>query len=164
MGRSFRPSDVVPAGLMIEDAAFRDGHAVMLVRSRSPTATCPGCGRVSGRIHSRYQRRLGDLPIGGQPMRLVVTARRFRCDALSCGRRIFTERIAATKPWARRTARLDALAHHLALALGGRPAESFAKRLQLPLSRDTLLRLVRRQGAPSGSMTGPGSATAATGL
>jgi transposase len=149
MGRSFRPSDVVPAGLMIEDAAFRDGHAVMLVRSRSPTATCPGCGRVSGRIHSRYQRRLGDLPIGGQPMRLVVTARRFRCDALSCGRRIFTERIAATKPWARRTARLDALAHHLALALGGRPAESFAKRLQLPLSRDTLLRLVRRQGAPS---------------
>jgi transposase len=32
--------------------------------------------------------------------------------------------------------------------LGGRPAESFAKRLLLPLRRDTLLRLVRRRGAP----------------
>jgi transposase len=81
-------------------------------------------------------------------MRLVVNARRFRCYVESCGRRIFTERIEATEPWARRTARLDALAYHLALALGGRPAESFAKRLLLPLSRDTLLRLVRRRRAP----------------
>jgi len=32
-------------------------------------------------------------------------------------------------PWARRTARLDLLVHHLGLALGGRPAASFARRL-----------------------------------
>jgi hypothetical protein len=39
-------------------------------------------------------------------------------------RRIFTERFGADvlAPWARRTARLDHIVHHLALALGGRPA------------------------------------------
>jgi len=44
---------------------------------------------------------------------------------------------------------LDELAHHLGLALGGRPAASFARRLMLPLSNDTLLRLVRRRGTPA---------------
>src|SRR3979409_2696564 len=54
-----------------------------------------------------------------------------------------------TKPWARRTARLDYVGHHLGRALGGRPAASFAQRLMLPVSNDTLLRVVRRRGSPS---------------
>ena len=45
-------------------------------------------------------------------------------------------------PW------LDLVVHHLGLALGGRPAASFARRLMLPVSNDTLLRLVRRCGCP----------------
>ena len=35
--------------------------------------------------------------------------------------------------------------HHLGLALGGRPGQSFARRLLLPVSNDTLLRVVRRR-------------------
>jgi hypothetical protein len=38
----------------------------------------------------------------------------------------------AVAPWARRTARLALVVHHLGLALGGRPAASFARRLMLP--------------------------------
>ena len=45
----------------------------------------------------------------------------------------------------RRTARLDCIVHHLCLALGGRPAASFARRLTLPVSKGTLLRVVRRR-------------------
>ena len=67
-----------------------------------------------------------------------------------CGRRIFTERFdpGVLAPWGRRTTRLDDLVHHLGLALGGRPAASFARRLMVPASNDTLLRVVRRRGAP----------------
>ncbi|MBB3648318.1 transposase [Rhizobium sp. BK619] len=36
----------------------------------------------------------------------------------------------------------------MALALGGRPAARFAQRLMLPVSNDTLLRVIRRQGLP----------------
>src|SRR5271155_6010473 len=77
----------------------------------------------------------------------MVVARRFRCDTVLCGRRIFTERFddGALAPWARRTARLDLVVHHLGLALGGRPAASFARRLMLPVSNDTLLRVFRRR-------------------
>jgi transposase len=74
----------------------------------------------------------------------------FFCNAVLCGRRIFTERFddGVLAPWARRTARLDHIVHHLGLALGGRPAASFARRLMLPVSNDTLLRVVRRRGSP----------------
>ena len=43
-----------------------------------------------------------------------------------------------------RTSRLEGLVHHLGLALGGRPAASFAKRLMLTVSNDMLLRVLRR--------------------
>jgi transposase len=45
---------------------------------------------------------------------------------------------------ARRTSRLEDIAHHLGLALGGRSATRLARRLMLPASKDTLLRIVRR--------------------
>src|SRR3546814_6668172 len=69
----------------------------------------------SRRIHSRYLRRLTDLPIAGHPVRLLVKARRFYCDAVLCGRHIFTERFESglLAHWARRTARLDHIVHHL---------------------------------------------------
>jgi transposase len=51
-------------------------------------------------------------------------------------------------PSARRTARLNGIVHHLGLVLGGRPAAIFAKRLMLPVSNDTLLRVVRRRSRP----------------
>jgi len=89
--------------------------------------------------------------MAGQPVRLILLARRFRCEAPRCARRIFAERFgeAAVLPWARRTARLDLLIFHLGLALGGRPAARFARRLMTPVSKDTLLRAVRRRGRPS---------------
>jgi transposase len=89
-----------------------------------------------------------DLPVGGRIMKLEVMARRFYCDAVLRGRRIFSERFKELTPWSRRTSRLDSIVHHLGLALGGRPAASFAARLMMPVSNDTLLRSVRRHGRP----------------
>jgi len=151
MGQVFRPSGLVPGGFVVESATVEDAIAVIVVRAARGGGICPGCGARSERIHSRYRRRVADLPIAGRGVRLLVTARRFYCDAMLCGRRIFAERFDANllAPWARRTARLDHIVHHLGLALGGRPAASFARRLMLPVSKDTLLRVVRRRGTPS---------------
>jgi transposase len=46
-------------------------------------------------------------------------------------------------PYGRRTARLQTIVHHLGLALGGRPGQGLARRLLMPVSKDTLLRTVR---------------------
>src|SRR3979411_2052748 len=82
----------VPDGFAV-GSAIGDGDTTLItVRPTSRTSACPRCGTRSERIHSRYLRHATDLPLAGRPVRLVVVARRFRCDAPLCGRRIFTER------------------------------------------------------------------------
>jgi transposase len=87
-------------------------------------------------------------------VRLHIVTQRFCCEAPRGPRQIFVERFDETvlRVRSRRTARLEGLVHHLGLALGGRPAAAFAKRLMLPVSNDTLLRVVRRRARQS---TGP---------
>lgn len=100
---------------------------------------------VSSRMHSRCQRWLGDLPAHGKKVGIRLTVRRFRCDAPGCGTAIFAERLddGIARRYGRRTLRLQALIHCLGLALGGRPGQGLARRLQVPVSKDTLLRSVR---------------------
>jgi transposase len=91
-----------------------------------------------------------DLPSHGRAVHLRVRVRRFRCGNNTCARRIFgeplDEGIAAKAT--RRTSRLEGIVHHLGIALGGRPAARLARRLMLPVSRDTLLRVTRRRATP----------------
>jgi len=147
MHSALHPSRLVPQGFVVEGAAYQGNRTLITVRHFNEFGICPSCGTVSRRVHSRYRRSANDLPLSGRNVQLWVIARRFRCDAVLCGRQIFTERFAESvlAPSARRTARLDGIIHHLGLALGGRPAACFAKRLMLPVSNDTLLRVVRRR-------------------
>jgi len=77
------------------------------------------CGQVSSRVHSRYRRKLADLPWQGRVVSLTFWARRLHCADVACHRQIFTERrpdVAA--PHARRTVRLGDIQGHLGAALG----------------------------------------------
>ena len=151
MQKALRPSSIIPPGFAVEGSSMTDDSTTIGVRSTSTSSHCPSCGMASGRVHSHYRRQINDLPLAGRSVKLIATVRRFRCEAVRCGQSIFAERFAdgIVGPWARRTGRLDGLVHHLGLALGGRPAASFARRLMLPISNDTLLRVVRRRGCPS---------------
>ncbi|OWJ69230.1 ISL3 family transposase [Inquilinus limosus] len=148
MRNALRPSTLVPRGFVVNDAICDAAGLLITVRAGNKANACPDCGAICRRVHSRYRRRLAEPPMAGKLVRLVVLARQFHCDAMLCRRRIFAERFdaAVLAPWARRTARLDHIIRHLGLALGGRPAAGLARRLRLPVSNDTLLRVVRRHG------------------
>jgi transposase len=92
-------------------------------------------------------RTISDLPCAGRRVQLRLRARRFACNTPFCPRKIFAERFEGevVGERSRRSSRLECLVHQLGLALGGRPAASFARRLMLPVSNDTLLRVVRRR-------------------
>src|SRR5260221_7525719 len=133
MQRALKPSTLVPRGFVVDGTSSDGPGLVIAVRPVSRTSKCPGCKTNSERVHSRYHRRLADLPLAGRPVRLVVVARRFHCDALLCGRRIFVERFDqdVLAPWARRTAPLHHILHHPGPALGGPPAAQFSPRPML---------------------------------
>jgi len=149
--RSLHASELLPPGFSAVVALSDGNSTIVTIRATSANSPCPSCGVVSGRIHSRYPRRVADLPIAGRRVVLMLHSRRFRSDTVRCARRIFTERFddSILKPWARRTARLDQIVACLALTPGGRPAARFARRLSMPVSNDTLLRAVCRRGGPS---------------
>ncbi len=150
MRRSLKPSQLVPDGFLVDHFDMGADRISLVVRSAAGSARCPSCATPSCRVQSRYRRRAADLPLGGRRVDIQVLARRFRCEVASCTKRIFVERFPADilPAFARRTARLEQVVHHLGLALGGRPAAGLARRLCLPVSRDTLLRVIRRRAAP----------------
>ena len=135
-----------PAGLLIDDVEIGPERILIVTRSGAAVGRCPDCGRPFERVHSRYERRLLDLPSQGRAVQMRVAVRRFRCSDPGCRRRIFAEPLgeAVAGRSAQRTSRLEAIVYHLGIALGGRPAAALARRLMLPVSKDTLLRAVRR--------------------
>jgi transposase len=147
-------SSLIPAGFIAESETRIDDEIALTMRAEASNAPCPICAAPSRRIHSRYIRHVSDLPASGRLVRLHIVTQRFCCEAPRGPRQIFVERFDETvlRVRSRRTARLEGLVHHLGLALGGRPAAAFAKRLMLPVSNDTLLRVVRRRARQS---TGP---------
>src|SRR3984957_5256174 len=147
MRTGFQISSLVPRGLAFDSVSDSTDSIILTLRSEMAAAECPLCGMLSRRIHSRYLRQVADLPCAGREVRIRMITRRFVCEVAHCRRQIFAERFGddVVPIRARRTARLESIVHHLGLALGGRPAAGFARRLRLPVSNDTLLRVVRRR-------------------
>jgi transposase len=135
------------------DAWHMDHAARQLTLQVTSTQTlvhCPICRFPSRRIHSRYVRRIADLPWGPWRVMLDLHVRKFFCANGRCTRRIFTERLVPlVAPWARRTQRLVHWLAHVAMALGGRAGVRLSCALGLPISRHTLLRLRRRLPLPA---------------
>src|SRR3954451_22204555 len=134
---------LIPGGLAVERVLPEPDRITIVAAARQPTADCPTRRRPSGRIHSRYERRLHDLPWQGRPVVLRLRARRFRCPNPACSRRTFAERVGhVAAVAARRTGRLADLQRQVALATGGEAGSRLAGRLAMPASPGTLLRLV----------------------
>src|SRR5713101_5432001 len=78
-------------GLCIERVTERANVLVVHVTSQVPKACCPLCDVCAERVHSRYTRRVADLPCAGQHVTLVLTVRKFFCPNPTCPRTIFAE-------------------------------------------------------------------------
>jgi len=135
------PTDVVVEEVLLEN---------QVLTSTQPTRCCPVCSQPSTRIHSRYTRTLADLPCQRRLVRLQIAVRRFRCGEPTCRRATFAEQFPGlAAAYARRTSRQAEALCEVAFALGGRAGVPLAKKLSLPTSRHTLLRLLHRTPAPA---------------
>ena len=122
----------------------------LLVHSTQTCVPCPLCAIPAHRIHSHYERTLADLPWAQYRVSLQLRTRKWFCRNRSCPRRIFTERLpTVAAPWARRPLRLAQRLVALGIALGGKAGVRLGQQWDIASSRNTLLRLLRRQPAPS---------------
>jgi transposase len=139
-----------PAGSRLEHVALESDCLTVFLETASLTALCPTCGTGARRVHSRYARRLADLPCFGRTVDLRVTVRRFFCTELECPRRIFAERLPGfAAPHARTTSRLHDAHEAIGYALGGEAGSRLTMRLTVTTSPDTLLRRVKERNPES---------------
>ena len=110
---------------------------------------CPQCGGISVSRHSRYFRTLQDLPAVGAAVTLKIRVSRWRCSTPGCPVRVFADRLpGVAESRGRRTCRTNGVALWIGYALGGRPGERLASRIGARISKDTLLRLLKKSARP----------------
>ena len=114
------PLSPSPIELRLENVAFASHEIVVTATARRFIVACPDCGQPSRRIHSRYRRRLADLPWHGLRVRFDLSVRKFFCDVPTCERKIFAERLPdVARVQARGTDRQREALELIAFALGG---------------------------------------------
>ncbi len=140
-------------GFHLEQARTDPDTLTIVATSTRRTALCPVCLSLAPHVHSRYQRRITDLPCAGRMVALLIQGRRFFCRNPRCPRRTFRERLPTLAvPRARSTHGVRATLTHIGFALGGAAGARLARSLGMPTSDATVLRLVRAvPGPPVGS-------------
>ncbi|HEX6518539.1 MAG TPA: ISL3 family transposase [Streptosporangiaceae bacterium] len=138
------------ADVLVEQVENAGSSVRIQASTRGSSASCPGCGTVSGRVHSRYERKLLDTATGGREVVICLTVRRFLCPDPGCAKVTFAEQVSGlTSPNARRSPGADRMLTAVALALGGRAGARLSGRLAVCVSRMTLLRLIRALPDPA---------------
>jgi transposase len=100
-------------------------------------------------VHSRYERRLADVALGGRRVEIRLQVRLMVCETAGCEVRRFAEQVPElTFRYGRSSLVLVRMLRALGLALAGRAAARLAGQLGVSVSRSTMLRLIRQLPDP----------------
>ena len=133
-----------PTAVRLEHIVSGEKSLTLIVKALRRHVQCPCCQRATSRIHSRYVRKVADLPWHGVAVRLELQTRRFRCTNSLCQQTIFCERLPqVVARYARKTARLTDALSLIGFAIGGKAGARAAVALGMTVSADTLLRRIR---------------------
>ena len=95
---AIRESLPTPGQLLVEGVEQREDDVVVVRVSSTAPPRCPACAGSCVSYHSRYDRRLRDLPWQGRQVQLRLRTRRFRCRNDTCRRKIFAECMPGVAP------------------------------------------------------------------
>src|SRR5258708_3109097 len=133
----------LPDGLEVASLTIADDILRIHVVATAKRSTCPLCAEVAMHVRSYYTRFVADLPCAGHRVQLILRVRKFRCDTVSCLRKVFAERLGSfVKAWARQTTRLREGVEAIGLATSGEGGARLADRLGILTSPTTVLRCV----------------------
>jgi transposase len=133
----------LPDGLEIAEVTATSDQLTVHVVATVPTCACPLCAQGATHVRSYYTRLVADLPCAGRRVQLLLHVRKFRCDTVSCPRKVFAERLGSfVEAWARKTTRFREAVEAIGLATCGEGGARLADRLGIPTSPTTVLRCI----------------------
>ncbi|MFO7891968.1 MAG: ISL3 family transposase [bacterium] len=140
------PQFILPTNVQLKagNILFNSEYLYIKVLACQLSSVCPVCNKTSFRTHSKYKRKLADLPVSGKQVRIELIARKYFCDNPVCSRIIFTERFSfEIIPYGRRLCRSNELLGKISLELGGNKGSTISRYMGIPISASTALRIIK---------------------
>lgn len=117
---------------------------IIHVQSVCEQAKCPYCGAVSDKVHSRYVRKLQDLPIQGKKVKLEIHNKKYFCGNKACGHKTFAESFSFFTPKATKTKRLQEEILRVSLTQSSLSAEKYLKGSVADVGKSTICNLLKK--------------------
>jgi hypothetical protein len=138
---------LIPPEFEVLTTCVTEAKVSLQLQFSAPTGYCPLCHSLSTRIHSRYERKLQDLPISGKVVEVRLYSRKFFCQQESCPRRIFAQQQQnCLKRYGRRLLRVCEQVMCIGCEMGAKPGARICRLIGLPLSASTVLRNIKGGG------------------
>lgn len=77
--------------VVIDAVDLPSGGRRVVVQALDRDDACPDCGVVSTRVHQWTRQRVQDLPVGGEPIDVIVRKPRMLCREAACTRKTFVQ-------------------------------------------------------------------------
>lgn len=123
---------------------YIDENLVITVTRTNKSDVCPGCGKKSNNVHSRYFRTIKDLPIQENKVILKIKAKVFFCKNPKCVINTFAEQFNCIEGHSRMTTRLKNRIIDTSKGMSARASKSVVNNGIANISDDTILRLIKK--------------------
>lgn len=105
---------------------------------------CPCCGAESDKVHSRYTRKLQDLPIQGKKVRLFLENNKYFCPNKACARKTFVPQFDFFARKATRTNRLQDEILRLAVTQSSVSAAKYLRNGVADIGKSSVCNLLKK--------------------
>ena len=114
------------------------------VKSKKKVHECPFCGEKTKKVHSRYIRKVQDLPIGDKKVYIEIESRKMVCGNKNCTRKRFAERYEIVGTNGVKTKRLEAEIVSVGMNMGSVAAADVLNRRTVKLCGRTVRNLIKK--------------------
>ena len=130
--------------LKVIEYEYTDDTLIIDIESCKKSSICPCCGKESSKIHSRYMRRIKDLPLQEYKVILNINANVFFCKNKNCGTKTFSEQFDFIESHSRMTTRLKNKIVENSKGMSARASKEVINNGLVNISDDTILRLLKK--------------------
>ena len=115
------------------------------VKSTRREIECPFCGEKSRKVHSIYERKFQDLPIGGKKVEIVIANKKYFCRNPECENKTFAETFECLPYNARRSHRLTEEIMRVAAEVSSVRASALLKKTTANVGKSTICELLKKR-------------------
>jgi transposase len=136
--------------LIYQSHTKTDKYIIIKASSEKESAICPYCRTESSKVHSRYTRKLKDLPIFGRKTFIELEIQKFFCNNPECEHKTFAERFDFFDVNSAMTKRLKAEVLRVSLTQSSVSASKYLRASVADIGKSTICELLKKSGGNLG--------------